>query len=95
MPATVEEPALKRILTRWDLILYGLVFLTPTAAYPVFGIVQRTSQGHAALSYPVAMCAMLFTAASYGRMSSAFPSAGSTYTYPQEALSPAIGFMAG
>lgn len=93
--STVPEPALKRILSRGDLILYGLVLLTPTAAYPVFGIVQQTSQGHVALSYLVAMVAMLFTAASYGKMSSAFPSAGSTYTYTQEALSPTIGFIAG
>ena len=58
------KPALKRVLSRRDLILYGLVILTPTAAYPVFGIVQQTSHGHAALSYLIAMIAMLFTAAS-------------------------------
>jgi amino acid transporter len=38
---------------------------------------------------------MLFTAASYGKMSGAFPSAGSTYTYAQEGLHPNIGFIAG
>ncbi|MEO8658280.1 MAG: APC family permease [Bryobacteraceae bacterium] len=86
---------LRRILTRRDLILYGLVILTPTAPYPVYGIVQQTSHGHAALSYLVAMVAMLFTAASYGKMSAAFPSAGSTYTYAQRALNPHIGFLAG
>jgi amino acid transporter len=88
-------PALKRVLSRRDLILYGLVILTPTAPYPVYGIVQQTSHGHAALAYLVAMVAMLFTAASYGKMSGAFPSAGSTYTYAQQALSPQIGFLAG
>lgn len=88
-------PALKRILTRRDLILYGLVLLGPTAPYPVYGIVQQTSHGHAALAYLVAMVAMLFTAASYGKMSGAFPSAGSTYTYVQNALNPHIGFLAG
>jgi amino acid transporter len=95
MASEVAAPALKRTLSRGDLILYGLVLLTPTAAYPVFGIVQQTSQGHAALSYLVAMVAMLFTAASYGKMSGAFPSAGSTYTYAQKALNPNIGFIAG
>ncbi len=87
--------ALKRILSRRDLILYGLVILTPTAPYPVYGIVQQTSNGHAALSYLVAMVAMLFTAASYGKMSGVFPSAGSTYTYVQNALNPHVGFLAG
>lgn len=87
--------ALKRVLSRRDLILYGLVILTPTAPYPVLGIVQQTSHGHGVMSYLVAMVAMLFTALSYGKMSSAFPSAGSTYTYASQALNPHIGFLAG
>ena len=92
---TAAVTTLKRILSRRDLILYGLVILTPTAPYPVYGIVQQTSNGHAALSYLVAMVAMLFTAASYGKMSGVFPSAGSTYTYVQNALDPHVGFLAG
>jgi len=90
-----DAPRFKRVLSRGDLILYGLVILTPTAPYPVYGIVQQVSQGHAALSYLVAMVAMLFTAASYGKMSGAFPSAGSTYTYAQRALNEHVGFLAG
>ena len=86
---------LKRVLSRRDLIFYGLVILGPTAPYPVYGIVQQTSHGHAVLAYLVAMVAMLFTAASYGRMSGAFPSAGSTYTYAQQALNAHVGFLAG
>jgi len=86
---------LKRVLSRRDLILYGLVILTPTAPYPVFGIVQQMSYGYAVLSYLLAMVAMLFTAMSYGKMSGAFPSAGSTYTYVSRALSPKVGFLAG
>jgi len=89
------EARFKRVLSRGDLILYGLVILTPTAPYPVYGIVQQVSSGHAALSYVVALVAMLFTAASYGKMSGAFPSAGSTYTYAERALNPHIGFLAG
>jgi putrescine importer len=97
-PAVAESggpPRFKRVLSRGDLILYGLVILTPTAPYPVYGIVQQVSQGHAALSYLVAMVAMMFTAASYGKMSGAFPSAGSTYTYAQRALNEHVGFLAG
>ena len=95
VPPDATGAQLKRILRRRDLILYGLVLLGPTAAYPVFGLVQQTSQGHTALSYLVAMVAMLFTAASYGKMAGAFPSAGSTYTYAQHALSSHVGFIAG
>jgi amino acid transporter len=72
-----------------------LAILTPTAAYPVFGVAQQVSNGHAALSYLLAMGAMLFTAASYGKMAQAFPAAGSTYTYAQQALHPYVGFLAG
>jgi len=89
------KPRLKRVLSRGDLILYGLVLLGPTAPYPVYGIVQQESHGHVALAYLVAMVAMLFTAASYGKMSGAFPAAGSTYTYAQRALNEHVGFLAG
>lgn len=85
----------RRVLSRRDLVLYGLVILTPTAPYPVFGIVQQLSGGHAALAYVVAMTAMFFTAASYGKMAAVFPSAGSTYTYAQKGINPHAGFIAG
>ena len=87
--------SLRRVLTRRDLVLYGLVILTPTAPYPVYGIVQQVSNGHAAIGYLVAMVAMLFTAASYGKMSEAFPAAGSTYTYARRSLNEHLGFLAG
>lgn len=87
--------SLKRILSRKDLVLYGLVILTPTAPYPVYGIVQQLSAGHAGLAYLTAMVAMLFTASSYGKMSGAFPVAGSTYTYASQGLNTYIGFVAG
>ena len=93
--AVSSKPQLQRVLTRTDLIVYGLTIITPTAAYPMFGIVQQVSLGHAALSYLIAMVAMLFTAVSYGRMAAAFPVAGSTYTYAQRALNGHIGFLAG
>ncbi len=92
---TEARGTLKRVLSRKDLVLYGLVILTPTAPYPVYGIVQQLSHGHAALAYLAAMVAMLFTAASYGKMSGAFPSAGSTYTYASRGLNAHLGFLAG
>ena len=89
------SPSLRRVLSRRDLVLYGLVILGPTAPYPIYGIVQQLSRGHAALGYLIAMVAVLFTAASYGKMSTAFPSAGSTYTYARLALNEHAGFLAG
>src|ERR1700677_837091 len=91
----MTTPRIRRVMTRADLILFGLVILTPTAPYPVYGIIQQVSRGHAALSYLVALIAMLLTARSYAHMATAFPSAGSTYTYVQKTMSPFIGFLAG
>jgi putrescine importer len=90
-----DTSSLQRVLTRSDLVIYGLTILTPMAAFPVFGIVQQVSGGHAALAYLAAMAGMLLTAASYGRMAAAFPAAGSTYTYARRALQPHVGFLAG
>jgi amino acid transporter len=90
-----ESPHFRRVLSRSDLIIYGITILTPTAAYPVFGILQQISHGPAALSYLVAVVAMLLTAFSYGRMAAAFPSAGSTYTYARQSIHPYVGFVAG
>ena len=89
------KPQFRRVLSRADLLIYGLAFVTPTAPYPLYGILLRDTNGHVALAYLVAMVAMLFTAMSYGRMSGAFPVAGSTYTFTQRAINPYIGFMAG
>jgi putrescine importer len=68
------EGRFKRVLSNRDLILYGLVILTLTAPYPLYGMVQKASHGHAVMSYLVAMAGMLFTGASYAKMSAACPS---------------------
>src|SRR5262249_33984258 len=43
----------------------------------------------------IAMIAMLFTGFSYGKMASAYPSAGSAYTYVGQEIHPALGYLAG
>jgi amino acid transporter len=88
-------PHLKRVLTLWDLILYGIVLIMPIAPVPLFGVVQKLSDGHAATTILLAMVAMLLTAFSYGRMAAVYPSAGSAYTYVGYGLNPHLGFLAG
>jgi amino acid transporter len=41
------------------------------------------------------MVAMLFTAISYGKMASAYPSAGSAFTYVGREIHPALGYLTG
>jgi len=86
---------LKRSLGLFDLLIYGLVFIVPTAPFPVFGIVFNASKGMVPLVYTVGLIAMVFTAWSYMTMSLAFPVAGSVYTYASRSLGEIAGFFAG
>jgi putrescine importer len=92
-PAAV--PRLRRVLTLWDLIFYGIVLIQPTAPIPLFGVVQDRSHGHTVDTILLAMLAMMITAFSYGRMAALYPAAGSAYTYVGRGLNPHLGFLAG
>lgn len=86
---------LRKVLTLWDLIFYGLVLIQPTAPIPLFGVTQKLSNGHTVTAILVAMLAMVVTAVSYGRMAAIYPSAGSAYTYVGRAINPHLGFLIG
>ena len=86
---------LHRVLTLWDLILYGVVVIQPTAPMPAFGMVSQKAHGHVVTAILIAMFAMLFTAISYGRMARAYPSAGSAFTYVGQEIHPALGYVTG
>ncbi len=92
---STDRPGFKRVLSLWDLVLFGLAFVGPTAPYSMFGIGTVKSFGHLPLVYLIAMLAMSLTAISYGRMAAAFPDAGSTYVYASKALHPHAGYFAG
>src|ERR1700758_3224589 len=91
----VPRIRLRKVLTLWDLIFYGIVLIQPTAPIPLFGVAQKLSNGHAVTTILVAMLAMVVTAISYGRMAAVYPSAGSAYTYVGRALNPHLGFLIG
>src|SRR6202049_1294524 len=90
-----SAPRLKRVLTLWDLVFYGIVLIQPIAPVPLFGVAQKLSDGHFATIILVAMFAMLITAVSYGRMAALYPAAGSAYTYVGRGLNLHLGFLAG
>ncbi|MGB0124167.1 MAG: APC family permease [Silvibacterium sp.] len=90
-----NTPQLRRALGLWDLILYGLVVIQPTAPMPVFGVMTLRAHGHAVTVVLIAMVAMLFTAVSYGRMARVYPSAGSAFTYVGRELHPILGYVTG
>jgi putrescine importer len=92
---TAAAPRLRRSLTLWDLILYGIIVIQPVAPMSVFGVLSDRGHGHVVTTILIAMVAMLFTAISYGRMARAYPSAGSAFTYVGQEINPALGFVTG
>jgi amino acid transporter len=89
------QQELKRSLSFWDLLIYGLIFMVPIAPFGIFGSVFNAAGGMVALAYAVGAVAMLFTALSYAQMSKAFPLAGSVYAYAGRGIAPPFGFIAG
>ena len=92
---TTAVPRLRRTLTLWDLIFYGIVLIQPIAPVPLYGVAQKLSDGHFVTIILIALFAMLITAVSYGRMGAIYPTAGSAYTYVGKGLNPHLGFLAG
>jgi putrescine importer len=90
-----SAPQLKRVLSLWDLIFYGIVLIQPIAPVPLYGVAQKLSDGHFVTIILIALFAMLITAVSYGRMAALYPTAGSAYTYVGKGLNPHLGFLAG
>ena len=86
---------LRRVLSTWDLVVYGLLFMVIIAPHSIFGYVNLDSMGMAPLVYMVGFAAMMFTAFSYVQMSRRFPIAGSVYSYVQRGINPHVGFIAG
>ncbi len=88
-------PGLRRVLTLWDLIFYGIVLIQPIAPVGIFGLISKMSHGHAVTTILVAMTAMMLTAWSYGRMAALYPAAGSAYTYVSRGVNAHLGFLTG
>src|SRR6476620_4921858 len=93
--ATPQSGQLRRTLTLWNLIIYGIIVVQPTAPMPSFGVISKEAHGHVVTAILIAMVAMLFTAVSYGRMARVYPSAGSAYTYVGRELLPVLGYLVG
>jgi amino acid transporter len=93
--AITDPPRLRRVLSLWDLIFYGIVAVTPSAPATVFGLAEVKSGGYVVVTILAAMVAMVLTAISYGRMAALYPSAGSAYSYVSRGIHPVLGFFTG
>ena len=91
----VGAPRLRRALTLWDLIFYGIVLIQPVAPMGIFGVVSLEARGHVVTTILIGMGAMLLTAVSYGRMARVYPSAGSAFTYVGREVNVGLGYATG
>src|SRR5580704_1970772 len=92
---TNNPVTLKRSLRFWDLVLYGIILIQPTAPMPSFGVIYQEARGHVVTAILFAMVAMLFTSVSYGRMARVYPQGGSAFMYVGKELHPSLGYMTG
>ncbi|MGL4484921.1 MAG: APC family permease, partial [Anaerovoracaceae bacterium] len=90
-----KQGELKRVLSLKYLIFFGLAYLVPTSVFNNYGIVTELTKGMMTLAYIITTLAVILTAYSYGKMSTAFPVAGSVYTYVQRSINPHLGFLVG
>lgn len=91
----MENAKLRRSLTVFPLVLFGLAYMAPTTVFSTYGVVAEITKGMVPAAYIIALVGMLFTAYSYGQMVKAYPVAGSAYTFTQKALNPHLGFLVG
>jgi amino acid transporter len=94
-PANASAPRLKLVLSLSHLLVYGMIIMQVAAPVPIFGLLEKRSDGHAVTTVLIAMVAMMITAISYGRMAILYPMAGSAYTYVARSINPHLGFLTG
>lgn len=87
--------SLRRTLSYFDLLIYGLAYVAPFALFQSLGFVLQASNGLIVLAYVLAAVCVYFTAKSYALMTETVPNAGSVYGLARHALGPFSGFIAG
>ena len=91
----ISKAHLFRVLTFWDLVIYGLVYVSPVGPWSTWGFAGDLSGGVVALVYLLGALALSFTAISYAQMCKEVPDAGSVYAYARHSMGETVGFLAG
>lgn len=86
MELMAPKAQLKRRLTIWLVIFYGLGTTIGAGIYALLGQIAGVAGYHAPWSFLVAACLVAFTAASYAEMSRRYPRAAGAALYVREGL---------
>lgn len=92
---TNQQHKMHRTLGLWEIVLFGIAYMTPMIVFGTFGVLASQSGGTVPSTYLMALAAILLTAFSYGRMSFLFPTSGSAYTYTSKSFNRFVGFLVG
>lgn len=90
-----QEGRLKRSLGFWSLVFFGLIFMSPYAAFNYLNLTERWTNGFSHLGYALAAIFIICTVLSYQKMVCEFPEAGSAYTYASKGINNKVGFFIG
>jgi basic amino acid/polyamine antiporter, APA family len=86
---------LKRALSLWQCIFFGVGSILGAGIYALIGKVAGWAGDMLWLSFLIASLAALFTAFSYAELSAAFPKAGAEYEYAKQAFGKKTGTVLG
>lgn len=95
LPVHESQPHMKRVLSTWHLVAFGLAYINLMGIFILYGLATQMTQGMMALAFLIATVAMGLTAWSYAAMSRQFIAAGSVYTYVAKTFNPASAFAVG
>ncbi len=86
MPETSPAPGLRRVLTLWPLILYGLGVIVGAGIYVALGAVMRRAGEAAPLSFLLAGGTAALTGLCYAELAGRFPEASGGVAYVRHAF---------
>ena len=90
---TTAVPRLRRTLTLWDLIFYGIILIQPIAPCRLWsGAKPSTGTCH---HHPHRDVRHVVHRVQHGRMGTTYPTCGIRYTYVGKGMNPRLGFLAG
>jgi basic amino acid/polyamine antiporter, APA family len=81
-----SDPALRRVLTLWPLMLYGLGVIIGAGVYVAIGAVIERSGGAAPASFLIAGIAAALTGLCYAELAARFPEAAGAASYVRHAF---------
>jgi amino acid transporter len=90
-----ETPHLLKVLTFFDLLVYGLAYVSPVGPWSTWAFTSSLAGGAVALAFLLGAFALSFTAMSYAKMATAVPGVGSAYSYARYSMGESVGFLTG